>query len=183
MAIRPIVTIPDPVLETPTEKVGEFDEEVKQTIKDLLDTVKGARNPEGAGLAAPQIGVSKRICIVRQYLPNPNFNAHEDDYLTKEHVLVNPKVISNSKETEIHFEGCLSIPNVYGQVERPRKIKVKALDENGEPIRISASGFFALTIQHEIDHLDGILFTTKLTGAPVTEDEFDQMIADGTDDL
>lgn len=173
MAVRPIVTIPDQILETPTEKVGEIDEATTKVIKDLLETVVAAKNPEGAGLAAPQIGVSKRICVVRRFLPHPT---DEGSFTTKEYILVNPKIISFSDEKDIHYEGCLSIPNVYGQVERAKKIKVKALDENGQPVRISTSGFFARVIQHEIDHLDGILFTTKLIGDPITEAQFDQII-------
>lgn len=177
MPIKPILTIPNPILDSPAEKVGVFDDMTKHVIADLLDTVLAAKDPEGAGLAAPQIGVAKRICVVRKFIETPDLKPGSPDKLiTKEYILVNPKIISASKETDIHYEGCLSIPDVYGQVERSKKIKVKALDENGQPIRISASGFFARIIQHEIDHLDGILFTTKLVSDPITESEFDQLI-------
>ena len=177
MPVKPIITIPNPILETPAERVGEIDDVTKNVIRDLLDTVLAAKNPEGAGLAAPQIGVSKRVCVVRRFIET------SDKIVTKEYVLVNPKIISASKETDIHYEGCLSVPDVYGQVERAKKIKVKALDENNQPIRISTSGFFARVIQHEVDHLDGVLFTTKLIGDPITQFQFDQLMEEETEFL
>ncbi len=172
MAVVPIITTPNKTLETPAEKVGEINEETKNIIQDLKDTLLNARNPEGAGLAAPQIGISKRICIARRFYPNPE---NPEETLSKEYVLVNPKIISFSKETEFGIEGCLSIPDLYANVERAKKIKIKALDENGETIRQTVSGFLARVIQHEIDHLDGILFTSRMVGDTYTEAEIDKM--------
>jgi peptide deformylase len=95
--------------------------------------------------------------------------------ITKDYVLVNPKLISASEDMDIHYEGCLSIPDTYGQVKRHKKIKVSALDENGNEIKINTSGFFARVIQHEMDHLDGILFTSKMIGKVLTEQELDNL--------
>jgi len=88
-------------------------------------------------------------------------------------VLINPKIVSTSKETEIDYEGCLSVPDVYGKVERYKKIKVDATDISGDRIKIKAQDFFARTIQHEIDHLDGVLFTDRVIGGVISEQEMD----------
>lgn len=172
MAIKSIIKTPNKILETPTNKVSDFGEQTKKTGQDLKDTLAAATNPGGAGIAAPQIGVKKQICIANDYAWD---SENEKEVLTKTYVLINPKVISSSKETQTDWEGCLSIPNVYGKVERSKKIKVKAKDENGQKIRITASGFLARVIQHEIDHLNGILFTSKVKGQTVTEQELDEM--------
>ena len=168
----PILTVPNKTLEKTAEKVREFNEETKKIIQDMLDTLRDAKDPEGAGLAAPQIGVMERIIIARRFYPNPE---NSEDTLTKEYVFVNPKIISSSKETGLGMEGCLSIPDIYGMVERPKKVKIKALDENGEPIRKTVTGFFGRVVQHEIDHLDGILFTSKVVGKTYTEDVLVEM--------
>jgi peptide deformylase len=172
MAVKPIVLIPNKILEAKCEKVSGIDADTKVLIKDLLDTLRHAHNPEGAGLAAPQIGVLKRVCIARRFIyksPDP------EREIVEELIMINPKIISASKETNIDWEGCLSIPNAYGKVNRANKIKVRATNENGEEVKISASGFLARVIQHEIDHLDGILFTSKLKGSLVTEKELDEI--------
>ena len=90
--------------------------------------------------------------------------------------MINPKIISQSKDTIVEYEGCLSVPNSYGKVERNKKVKIKAQDESGETIRLTASGFFSAVIQHEIDHLNGVLFTSKTIGGLLTEKEFDQFL-------
>jgi len=173
MAVVPIVKIPDEILNKKCGKVDKLDEDAKKLVKNLLDTLRAAKNPEGAGLAAPQIGVSKRVCIARRFLPNPN---NESKPLIQDYVLINPKIISSSNETDLGWEGCLSIPDSYGKVLRAKKVKVKALNEEGEEVKINASGFFARIIQHEIDHLDGILFTSKLVGNTITEKELDKIL-------
>ncbi|MBI2414237.1 peptide deformylase [candidate division WWE3 bacterium] len=172
MPVCKIVTIPDEVLLTPTKKIVDFNIDTQELIKNLLDTVRKAKDPEGAGLAAPQIGISKRACVVRDFFVNP---MNRDEVLSHDYVLINPKIISASKETELDIEGCLSIPLVYGKVERAKKVKIKALNEHGEEIRFMASGFLARVVQHEIDHLDGILFTSKLVGRPYTEEELEEI--------
>lgn len=172
MSVVPILTVPNKTLEKSCKKVREFDAETKTLIKDMLDTLRNAEEPEGAGLSAPQVGVLKRVTIVRRFITNPE---NSEETLTKEHVFVNPKIISKADETNVTFEGCLSIPDTYGRVKRSKKVKIKALNEKGEPVRVTATGFFGRVIQHEIDHLDGILFTSKVIGEPLTEAELEEL--------
>ena len=174
MPVRQIVTISDPVLRKKAQKVSGIREEDKKLARDLLDTLEVAKDPEGAGIAATQIGVSKKMCVVRNFYPDP---AKSGEYTHEDYVLINPKIVSTSKETEIDYEGCLSVPNVYGKVARYKKIKVDALDVSGERIKIKAQDFFARTIQHEIDHLEGILFTDRVIGDVITEQEMDAVFA------
>ena len=174
MPVRQIVTIPDTVLRKKAQKVSGIREEDKKLARDLLDTLEVAKDPEGAGIAATQIGVSKKMCVVRNFYPDP---AKSGEYTHEDYVLINPKIVSTSKETEIDYEGCLSVPNVYGKVARYKKIKVDALDVSGERIKIKAQDFFARTIQHEIDHLEGILFTDRVIGDVITEQEMDAVFA------
>lgn len=173
MPIRPIITIPNKVLVEKTEKVKIIDETVLKLAKDLLDTVKEAKNPEGAGLAATQIGVGKRVCVVRNFFNDPQ---NPEKILSEDIILINPKIVSKSKETELDWEGCLSVPDVYGKVERYTKIKVSALGMDGKDIKFKANGFLARTIQHEIDHLDGILFTKRVIGKTINEKELENLI-------
>lgn len=171
MAVKPIITIPNKILENPTEKVGNIDDTTKSIARDLLDTVLKAEDPEGAGLSANQIGINKRMCVVRNFYEDPKSgNVDSEDI-----VLINPKIISHSNDIETDWEGCLSVPEVYGQVPRFKKVKVKAKDMNGDTIRLTANGYFARVIQHELDHLDGILFTEKVAGKTITESEFNSL--------
>jgi peptide deformylase len=174
METTPILTIPDKRLFTKSERVTDFGPETKKIVRDLLGSLHKAADPEGAGLAAPQIGALKRIAVVRNFLENPDGS---DKSLIQEFVLINPKIFGESRETFIDWEGCLSVPDTYGRVERFKKIKVQAQNENGENIRLSASGLFAAVIQHEVDHLDGILFTSKVIGTTVNGKELDQIYA------
>jgi peptide deformylase len=96
--------------------------------------------------------------------------------LSEDIILINPKIVSRSKETETDWEGCLSVPNVYGKVERFQKVKVSALGADGKDIKLKTSGFLARTVQHEIDHLDGVLFTEKVIGQTITEEELDKIM-------
>jgi peptide deformylase len=173
MPVRPIITIPNNILKTKTEKVKMIDEEVLKVAKDLVDTVKVAKDPEGAGLAAVQIGSSKRICVVRNFFKDPQ---NPEKILSEDIVLINPKIISTSKETEVDWEGCLSVPNKYGKVERFIKVKVTALSLDGLEMKFKANDFLARTIQHEIDHLDGIIFTDRVIGKIVSEEELEEII-------
>ena len=173
MAVVPIIIAPDNRLLQKCEKVTDFGNETQIIIKNLKDTLENAKNPEGAGLAAPQIGVLKRIIVVRNFIFNPS---DKEKPLVQEHVLINPKVVSTSKETITEWEGCLSIPDTYGQVERYKKIKIKAQDESGQTIRLTASGYFSAVIQHEMDHLEGVLFTSKTVGEILNEKDFDHYL-------
>lgn len=172
MAVVPIITAPNEALNITCVKAKPDAPDTKEVVKNLMDTLLAARNPEGAGLAAPQIGSDKRICIVRRFYPNPDGTGGT---ISKEYVLVNPKITNHSDDTQVGWEACLSIPNTYGPVRRFKKVKVTAQDENGNDIKLNASGFFSRVIQHELDHLDGILFTSKMEGKPITNKEFDKL--------
>lgn len=172
MAIMKIITVPDNRLRQKSDKVDVLNDQTKKLISDMLETLNTAQEPEGAGLAAPQVGVTKRIILAKRFIPSQE---NPEEVVVKDYVLVNPKLIKISKETISGWEACLSIPDVYGQVERPKKIKVSAQDENGLSYVINTSGFFARVILHEMDHLDGILFTDKVTGQTITEKEFDNL--------
>lgn len=146
--ILKIVKIPDPILEKKTSPVKEITPEILKLVKDMMDTCKKAN---GIGLAAPQIGKSLRICIIDlEHMGLPPF------------ALINPKIVKNSwKKVEME-EGCLSIPGLFGIVKRPAKVTVKATNIEGVDTKFEADGILARVIQHEIDHLDGVLFTSKM---------------------
>ncbi|WP_147532031.1 peptide deformylase [Bacillus marasmi] len=147
MAIRKIVTYPADILEVECEKVTVFDKKLAKLLNDMYDTMI---EHDGVGLAAPQIGLNKQIAIVDI----------DDEMGTIE--LINPKIIE-ATGSQIGPEGCLSFPGVYGEVERANYVKVQAQDRKGRTFLIEAEEFLARAIQHEIDHLAGVLFTTKVT--------------------
>jgi len=143
MAKRIIVKVPDPILTKKCRAVDTFDERLWTLLDDMKDTVKDAN---GAGLAAPQVAVLKRVCVVDT----------EDGYFE----LVNPVIIEASGE-QSGLEGCLSVPKKYGTVVRPEKLVVEAQDRFGKKQKYKVKGFTARAFCHEIDHLDGIVYTTK----------------------
>ena len=124
----------------------------------------------GAGLAAPQLGVLKRVCIARRFADSDN---DTDDVTLEDRVLINPILLKSSQEKVLGWEGCLSIPNSYVQVERAEKIKIEAYDVEGKKFNLNAAGFFARVIQHEMDHLEGklILDTDRAAGPVLTEED------------
>jgi peptide deformylase len=113
------------------------------------------------------------MCVVRNFFVDPK---DSQNMLSENIVLINPKIISKSKEVETDWEGCLSVPDVYGKVERYKKIKIYAVGIDGKDIKFKASDFLARTIQHEVDHLDGILFTDKVVGKTITEEELEALV-------
>lgn len=152
MAIRPIVTVPDPVLRRKAQKVRQFDADLQQLIDDMIETMRAA---PGVGLAAPQVGVSQRVIVVE-------YGEDEDeDKPPRLYVVVNPEIIEVSAETAMGVEGCLSIPDLVGEVERYQRIVVKGQNRRGQPIKLKLQGWVARIFQHEIDHLEGVLFTDR----------------------
>lgn len=152
MAIRPIVTVPDPVLRRKAQKVRQFDADLQQLIDDMIETMRAA---PGVGLAAPQVGVAQRVIVVE-------YGEDEDeDKPPRLYVVVNPEIAEVSAETEMGVEGCLSIPDLVGEVERYRRIVVKGQNRRGQPIKLKLQGWVARIFQHEIDHLEGVLFTDR----------------------
>lgn len=156
MAVKPIVMYPAQVLEMPCEKVQIFDRKLSKLLADMYDTMI---ENDGVGLAAPQIGLSKQIAIVDI----------DDHHGTIE--LINPVIIEQCG-TQTGPEGCLSFPGLYGDVSRSDYIKVRTYNKKGKMRIIEAEGFLARAIQHEIDHLEGILFTSKVERY-ITEDELE----------
>jgi peptide deformylase len=173
MSVVKILTVPNKKLKTVCQEISDFDQETEKLAQNLLDTVRVAKNPIGAGLAAPQIGVLKRMCVVRKF-PD-DFNEENPSGVT-DYVLVNPKITRKSKNKELGWEGCLSIPDVYTQVERAQKVTVQARNQFGEKINLNASGFFARVIQHELDHLNGVLITDKNVGRVLNEENFEKLL-------
>ncbi len=153
-----LITVPHPILETPARELS-LDEINSPSIQKLIDDmIPTMYHSEGIGLAAPQINESVRICIIGKnavQLDRKTTAPHEDL------VLINPQWTKNSTKTNNDQEGCLSIPGLYGTVRRYSDIHVEALDRHGNKISFDAKKFFARVIQHEVDHLNGILFTTK----------------------
>jgi peptide deformylase len=152
MAIREILTVPDPVLKQVSAPVeGGVSEELRALMDDMLETMYAA---PGIGLAAIQVGVAKRVIVMdlagEDEEPQPRF-------------FVNPEILWRSEETIECEEGCLSIPEVFDKVERPTKVRVRYLNREGEEIEEEAEGLYAVCIQHEMDHLEGIVFIDHLS--------------------
>jgi peptide deformylase len=138
-----------------SKNVEKIDASTKQVVEDLLETLRTSERP-GVGLAAPQIGENVRVVVIESEGYTRDIGEVVDAIPTL--VLINPYINKYSKEKCVIEEGCLSVPDLLGPVERPKKVKVTAQDINGRTININASGFLARVLQHEIDHLDGILF-------------------------
>lgn len=158
--MKPVITTPDPRLRAKSAKVREITDETRAIISDMvessLDWEKNHPYELSAAMAAPQLGINQRIIIVRDDLDDK-----ENHHFT---ALINPEVIRTEGKIETDYEGCLSVPEIYGRVGRPRKAKIKALLEDGNEVRLKAEGFLARTLLHEIDHLDGILFIDHIRG-------------------
>ena len=151
MTIRPIVTLPDPVLRRKASLVTRFDSELQTLVDDMIETMREA---PGVGLAAPQVGVSESVIVV-EYFENED----DEDAPKKLYVMVNPEIKKCSEETELGIEGCLSVPGWQGEVERNLEVTVKGLTRRGQPMKVKAKGWMARIFQHEIDHLNGVVFT------------------------
>ena len=144
MSVLPVRIVPDPVLRQKSHPVEKFDPGLKSLIADLVDTMFAS---DGVGIAAPQVGILSRVIICCD-------TAKRGD----EQVFINPEIIKRSGE-ESGAEGCLSVPGVSGEVKRATFITVKAQDSEGRPLKLEAESLFARILQHELDHLNGILFT------------------------
>jgi len=154
MAIREIVTLPDPVLRRKAHKVTRFDKEYSALVNDMVETMRAA---PGVGLAAPQIGVSERLIVVEFGDEN------DEDAPKKLYVVANPEIVEASQEMVSAVEACLSLPGLVGEVDRHKMIQVRGLNRAGKPIRIKAEGWLARIFQHEIDHLEGVLYPDRAT--------------------
>lgn len=151
MTIRPILTAPDPRLRQVSKPVDAVDDELRALMDDMLETMYDA---PGIGLAAIQIGVPKRVIVMDL--------AGEDEEPAPRYY-VNPEILDPSDDTNLYEEGCLSVPEFFDEVERPARCRVKFLDYNGDEQIIDADGMLATCIQHEMDHLEGVLFIDHLS--------------------
>jgi peptide deformylase len=149
--MRDIIILPDPRLRLVSDPVKAIDAETRKLVEDMLETMYAA---PGIGLAAIQVGVPKRVVTLDL--------AKQDEPLQPQ-VFINPEITWSSEEKGVYEEGCLSIPEYYEEVERPARVKVKFLDLEGKPQEIEADGLLATCIQHEIDHLNGVLFIDHIS--------------------
>ena len=169
MTLRDIVTLPDPILRRKARAVTTFDKKLQTVIDDMIETMRAA---PGVGLAAPQVGISERLIVV-EYYQNEKAEEAEDETKKKVWVVLNPEIVKASEEKVMGVEGCLSVPNLVGEVERHAAIQVKGLNRRGQPMRVKAQGWLARIFQHEVDHLNGVVFTDRATRVwlPETEEE------------
>jgi peptide deformylase len=155
MTLRKIVSLPDPVLRRKARPVTRFDPELQTLVDDMVETMRAA---PGVGLAAPQVGVSERVIVVEY-----SVNDEDEEAPKKLFVMVNPEIKTTSEETEDGVEGCLSVPGYQGEVKRALAVTVRGQTRRGQPMKVKAKGWLARIFQHEIDHLDGVVFTDRAT--------------------
>jgi len=151
MAVLPIITAPDPRLKVKCTPVDAVDSEVRQLMDDMLETMYLA---PGIGLAAPQVGVTKRVLVV---------DCSPKDGPAAPVRMANPEIVWRSETLFLYEEGCLSLPEQYAEVERPDQVRVRYRDENDKEQELEAKGLLATCVQHEIDHLDGVIFVDHIS--------------------
>lgn len=156
MATKEITTLPDQILRKKARKVRAFTPDLQALIDDMIETMRAA---PGVGLAASQVSDRRRVIVIE--FAEPAENEDEPPPPPKLYVLVNPKIARRSKELDVDEEGCLSVPGFIGEVERHTQVTVKGRNRHGKPTRIKAEGWLARILQHEIDHLDGILYIDR----------------------
>ena len=172
MTLRQIVTLPEPVLRRKAKPITKFDKNLQTLIDDMVETMREA---PGVGLAAPQVNVSQQLAVIE-------YSEDEDDEEEVEgaapkpkklYVIINPEIVKVSDEKVNGVEGCLSIPGLLGEVERYEAIQIKGLNRYGKPQKLKVDGWMARIFQHEIDHLNGVLFTDLATRVwkPTAEEE------------
>ena len=153
MSVLEIITVPNPILRKKTHKVTDFGRDLQKLVKDMIETMREA---PGVGLAAPQVGLPERLVVIEYADEENDENAKPELY-----VLVNPEIVETSDIMVTGIEGCLSVPELVGEVERYESIVIKGQNRHGKPIKLAPHGWLARIFQHEIDHLDGILYTDR----------------------
>lgn len=155
MSLLPIITLPDPILRQKALPIERVDDDLRKTLDDMLETMYDA---PGVGLAANQVNIARRFIVVDAG------NKKDDDGASRSPIcLINPEIVSYGDEVTSYEEGCLSLPDVHVDIERPTDITVRYLDRDGEAQELQAEGFLATVIQHEVDHLDGKLIIDFLS--------------------
>jgi peptide deformylase len=151
MAVRPIIVLPDPRLRLVSEPVKNIDDGIRKLVDDMFDTMYDA---PGIGLAAIQVGVPKRVVTA---------DLAKKDEPRNPQVFINPEIVSRSEELSVYEEGCLSIPEIHEDVERPTRVRVRYMDLAGKAQEVEADALLATCLQHEIDHLNGVLFIDHIS--------------------
>ena len=149
MAVRPILRYPDRRLHTVAKPVAEVDDRIRQLVDDMAETMYAA---PGIGLAATQVDVHERVIVI-------DVSEAKDSLM----VFINPEILASSDECKVYEEGCLSVPGIYDEVERPDRVRVRALDRHGQSFTVEADGLLAVCLQHEMDHLNGKVFVQYLS--------------------
>jgi len=160
MTLREIIFLPEPILRRKAKPVTKFDKELQILIDDMIETMREA---PGVGLAAPQVNIPQQLAVI-EYAEGEDEEEENEDAPPKPkklYVLINPEIIKTSEEKVMGVEGCLSIPGLQGEVERHESIQVKGLNRYGKPQKLKVDGWMARIFQHEIDHLNGVLFTDR----------------------
>jgi peptide deformylase len=170
MGLRTIVTLPEPVLRRKARPVTTFDKKLQTLIDDMIETMREA---PGVGLAAPQVGISERLIVIEYVDPPEEDEEEPKEVKPKLYVMVNPEIVKSSEEKVLGVEGCLSIPGLVGEVERFATVQVKGLNRRGQPMKVKAEGWLARIFQHEIDHVNGVVFPDRATRVwkPAPEEE------------
>ncbi|TCU18052.1 peptide deformylase [Rhizobium sullae] len=151
MTIKPLIILPDPVLRQVSKPIERVDADLKRLADDMLETMYDA---PGIGLAAIQVGVPRRMLVI---------DVSREGEEKQPQVFINPEILKSSGERSVYEEGCLSIPDYYAEVERPAAVTVKYLDRDGKEQSVEADGLLATCLQHEIDHLNGVLFIDHIS--------------------
>ncbi len=151
MTIKPLIILPDPLLRQVSTSIERVDADLRKLVDDMLETMYEA---PGIGLAAIQVGVPRRLLVI---------DISKEDEGKRPLVFINPEIITSSDERSVYEEGCLSIPDYYAEVERPASVTVKSIDRDGKEQVTEAEGLLATCLQHEIDHLNGILFIDHIS--------------------
>jgi peptide deformylase len=164
MALLEIIALPNPILRRKARKVTDFGKDFRLLVDNMIETMRDA---PGVGLAAPQVAISLRLIVVE-------YGDDEDETVPKKlFVMANPEIVEKSEEMVLGIEGCLSVPGLIGEVERHESITVKGQNRHGQSVKIKANGWLARIFQHEIDHVEGIVYTdlTNKIWKPTSEDE------------
>jgi peptide deformylase len=188
MGLRTIVTLPDPVLRRKARPVTVFDKGLQTLIDDMIETMRDA---PGVGLAAPQVGISDRLIVVEyaeppedddELSPDPGQNGGKQaterkPVKPKLYVMANPEIVKASEEVVSGVEGCLSVPGLVGEVDRFAAIQIKGQNRRGQPMKVKAEGWLARIFQHEIDHVNGVVFPDRATRVWQPEPEEQENLA------
>ena len=176
MALRQIVTLPEPILRRKAKPVAKFDKNLQTLIDDMIETMREA---PGVGLAAPQVNIPERLIVV-EFAEEEAENEGAENAEPKPKqlfVMINPEIVKASEEKVMGVEGCLSIPGLMGEVERHQALQIKGLNRHGKSMKLRVDGWLARIFQHEIDHINGVLFTDRATRVwqPQPDEEEDRV--------